>query len=411
MRIAMVGTFGMRPKMTMTTRALAMGQALVRRGHQVTLVVPPWSWPADSGREWIDGGVRVVNISLPSTWGVGHVAIATRLARRALTGRPDVVHCFKPKAYAGLVAMIVLALRRLHLSGARLVIDNDDWEGPGGWNEIEPYPRLVKWFFARQERWLPRRGDAVTVASRGLETLVWSLGVPRERTFYVPNGLRPAFERLSLSPDDRAAVRQRLGPSLRSGQALGQAPVVVVYTSYFYEFSVERALEVLARINRRVPDAHFLIMGKGRFGEDETMRRDAARFGLAGRLVFPGWLDLADVPVYLSAADVALYLYDDTLINRTKCSAKLLELMAVGLPIVAENVGQNGVTLRDGESGRLIGPGDAEGLAAAVADVLADPMLATRLGSAARGQVLNEFTWDRLVETVEAAYRAAGVCR
>ena len=67
MRITMVGTFGMQPKMTMTTRALAMGQALARHGHEVTLVVPPWNWPEDSGREWVDGGVRVVNIALPGS--------------------------------------------------------------------------------------------------------------------------------------------------------------------------------------------------------------------------------------------------------------------------------------------------------------------------------------------------------
>jgi glycosyltransferase involved in cell wall biosynthesis len=404
MRVAMIGTFGMRPKMTMTTRALAMGQALVRRGHQVTLVVPPWSWPDDSGREWTDDGVRVVNVALPAPtlwgWGLDHAVITARLARRALADRPDVVHCFKPKAYAGLVVMLVLALRRLRLTSTRLVVDSDDWEGRGGWNEIEPYPRLAKWFFAWQERWLPPRSDALTVASRGLETLMWSLSVPRERTFYVPNGLRPAFERLSLSPADRAAVRRRLN--------LDRSLVVVVYTSYFYEFAVERALDVLARIARRVPDVHFLVMGKGRFGEDEAMRRDATRFGLAGRLVLPGWLDLADVPAHLAAADVALYLYDDTLINRTKCSAKLLELMAVGLPIVAEDVGQNSATLRDGSSGRLVAPGDANGLAAAVAELLADPVLAARLGSQARAQVLSELTWDRLVETVEVAYRAAG---
>jgi glycosyltransferase involved in cell wall biosynthesis len=47
-------------------------------------------------------------------------------------------------------------------------------------------------------------------------------------------------------------------------------------------------------------------------------------------------------------------------------------------------------------------------LAAAVAELLADPVLAARLGSQARAQVLSELTWDRLVETVEVAYRAAG---
>ena len=70
-----------------------------------------------------------------------------------------------------------------------LVVDSDDWEGWGGWNDLLPYPASAKRLFAWQERDLPRRADAVTVASRTLQTQVWGSGVPPEEVFYLPNGI------------------------------------------------------------------------------------------------------------------------------------------------------------------------------------------------------------------------------
>ncbi|MER3458571.1 MAG: glycosyltransferase family 1 protein, partial [Chloroflexota bacterium] len=56
MRIAMIGPFGLRPKGTIAARALPLAQTLAARGHAVTLILPPWSWPEDAGRTWEEGG-------------------------------------------------------------------------------------------------------------------------------------------------------------------------------------------------------------------------------------------------------------------------------------------------------------------------------------------------------------------
>ncbi len=84
--------------------------------------------------------------------------------------RPDVVHLFKPKGYAGLVMPL--------LRGIPVVLDTDDWEGAGGWNDRGLYSPMQRRLFAWQERSLPHRAAHVTVASRTLETQQWGLGVP-----------------------------------------------------------------------------------------------------------------------------------------------------------------------------------------------------------------------------------------
>ena len=109
----------------------------------------------------------------------------------------------------------------------------------------------------------------------------------------------------------------------------------------------------------------------------------------------------------MAAADLAIYPYRDSLINRSKCSAKIIEYMAMGLPIVASRVGQNMEYIEHGVSGLLAEPGDADSFAHMMLAVLADPHKAKAMGQAARERVWSRFDWDKLVETVEAAYQYA----
>src|SRR5574341_263560 len=103
MNIVMIGPFGPGGQDTSRLRALPMAQALAARGHSVTLLVPPWADPADAGRAREAAGLRVVHVALPPKLPLLFQAWLTlRLARQALALRPEVVHCFKSKAYSGL---------------------------------------------------------------------------------------------------------------------------------------------------------------------------------------------------------------------------------------------------------------------------------------------------------------------
>lgn len=394
MKIVMVGPFGLRPKGTVSVRALPLARALVRRGHSVSLLVPPWNYPQDSGRVFEDEGVLVRNVTLPAPRPLlNHLEITRLLVQGARAEQPDVVHTFKPKSYAGLTAWAWWNGRRFWYPPARLVVDTDDWEGAGGWNDLEPYSPLQRVFFAWQERWGLTHADAVTVASRALQTLVWSLGVPRRKVFYLPNGVTPAA--FTVETERVAAIRDRY--------AIGGRPVVLLYTRFF-EFRLQRLVAVWQRVLAERPDAHLFIAGKGLFGEETRLRRLLAEAGLADTVVEAGWVPPEDVPGHLALADVALFPMDDTLLNRTKCSVKLAELLAAGVPVVAEAVGQVVETIEQDVSGRLVPPGRPEVFARAVLDLLANPEKRQAMGHAACERMERHFSWDRLATLAEAAY-------
>ncbi len=403
MRIAMIGPFGLRPKGTMAARALPLAQALAARGHAVTLILPPWSWPEDAGRTWEEGGVLIQNVALPPRLPLaGHALLTARLVRRALAWQPDVIHCFKPKAYAGLAAWAIYWLRQLGRTQARLVVDSDDWEGRGGWNEVEAYSGVQKRFFAWQERWGLTHCDAVTVASRALETLAWSLGVPPDRLFYVPNGFSESSERGLLKPG--FSNPQASGQIAREALGLGDGPVLLLYTR-FVEFRPDRPIRVLKRVVSAVPAARLLVVGQGLRGEEAHLLQAAQAEGVQDHVIYAGWLTGKALAHAFAAADLALYPYDDTLLNRTKCSAKLIDLMAAGVPVIADAVGQNMEYIVSGQSGVLVPPGDIEAMAAAAVELLcAPPNVRAALGQAAAQRVRQVFAWERLALEVERAY-------
>jgi glycosyltransferase involved in cell wall biosynthesis len=404
MNVVMVGPFGLRPRGTMGVRALPMARALTDRGHTVTVLMPPWQNPDDSGRCWEDGGVAVENISLPpSVPGLFHLLTAFRLVIRTLALRPDVVVLFKPKAYSGLTHWMLSLLPRGRRP--RLVVDTDDWEGPGGWNDLAPYTPAQRRLFAWQERWGLTHADAVIVASRTLESLVWALGAPPAQVFYVPNGV--GYRKLDAK-----------STGLRNGEQQGpdiQHPVILLYTRFF-EFPVTRVIDVFNYVRGHIPDVRLLVVGSGLAGEEEDLFRLAAQSGLtvghdcaeaAARfvhdIVYCGLVPAEALPDYFARADVAIYPFDDTLVNRAKCAVKLRDLLAAGVPVVAEAVGQNREMICHTETGWLVEPGDVPRFGDAVVRLLGDEGLRLRLAEAATRDMRERFGWERLVGIVEQA--------
>ena len=384
MRIAMVGPFGFHPKKTMRARAFRLAREMVADGHDVALFMPPWHTPEVAGRRWTEDGVAITYVAVQA----GTVGISRALLRATLAFRPDVVHCFKPKAYSGLVAWWLWQRRRHEL---RIIVDSDDWEGWGGWNNHAPYSPLQKRFFGWQERWGLRRHHALTVASRTLQSLAWAHGAAPELVHYLPNGP-------GIVPGTPATTR-------RESLGLAERPVLLLYSRLF-EFGAERLIAVLQRVHAALPDLAILAVGAGLYEDDSVeLRQHLETTGLDRLLVDAGWVDEAELPELLAAADVGLYLMDDNLLNRAKCPVKLADMLAVGVPVVAEAVGQVPEYVVHRETGLLRASGDADGLAKDLIRLLTDSQQRRWLGQQAAARMAGCFSWRRLTAIALEAYQ------
>jgi glycosyltransferase involved in cell wall biosynthesis len=394
MRVVMLAPFAFRPKATVNARTFPMAQALVDRGHEVSILVPPYDHPAESGQNYTRSGVHISSLRLERVHALTPLLAARRMAQLALAEGADVIHVFKPVGYAALAGMMLSKF-----TGVPIVTDSDDWEGTGGWNSINPYPWHWRKVFDFQERWLPRHSQAVTVASRTLETQMWGLGVSPGRVFYVPNCPSPEFSAQArcVQDSERARVREELG--------IGDAPMAI-YVGYITRGNdLDVAVQAFVLLRDQLESARLVIVGTGEGLQDLKRLVDQQRLGAS--VLFTGWLDHLQVPSYLAAADAAIYPYRDSLVHRAKCSIKILEYMVMGKAIITNRVGQNTEYLENGESGILAEPGNVREFAAGLYTVLTDRAFAERLGAEAKGRIERDFNWERRVLDVERAYEIA----
>jgi len=206
------------------------------------------------------------------------------------------------------------------------------------------------------------------VERRGHETGVW----------IVPNGVDPEL----------------FFPNSATQPAV--VPLVVFCGSFRPWHATDDLLEAF-RLLLEHGDARLLCVGDGPLRERFEER--ARSLGIGGRVHVTGTLSHDEVPGLLRGADVAVAPYPA--MNGFYFSPlKIFEFMALGLPVVAADVGQVSGLLGNGERGLLYPPGNARELARALRQMLGDRPRAKCLAEAGRAWVLANATWSKRAETM-----------
>jgi glycosyltransferase involved in cell wall biosynthesis len=129
-----------------------------------------------------------------------------------------------------------------------------------------------------------------------------------------------------------------------------------------------------------------------------ALRELARSLGVEERVHFLGFRD--DVKTVYGAADIIAV--PSTAPDPLPGSA--IEAAAAGCAVLASAHGGLPEIIRDGETGRLVAPGDPTALARAAAALLDDPDTRARLGAAAAADVTVRFAPDRLLDAIHALY-------
>jgi glycosyltransferase involved in cell wall biosynthesis len=154
-------------------------------------------------------------------------------------------------------------------------------------------------------------------------------------------------------------------------------------------------LRAVHRALPHVPELELRIVGDGPVRPD--LERLAGELGLGSHVRFLG--ERADVPGLLADAG---FFVTSTLTEGI--SLTLLEAAAVGLPILATNVGGNPEIVVDNVTGRLVPAADPEVLAEALVALCHKPDEWTTMGRLGRERVLEHFDVRRMVREYEDLY-------
>lgn len=147
------------------------------------------------------------------------------------------------------------------------------------------------------------------------------------------------------------------------------------------------ALERLVRERRNV---RLRLAGDG--PERASLERDVAARGLAGHVVFEGWLDQERLRAAYHAADIfVLPSFAEGL------PVVLMEAMAVEIPCITTQITGIPELIRHGADGILVSASDDAALADAIACLMDDPALRVQLGTAGRRRVMREYNLEQNV--------------
>jgi len=124
----------------------------------------------------------------------------------------------------------------------------------------------------------------------------------------------------------------------------------------------------------------------------------ATRLGVSERVRLAGFCD--DVALVYGAADVIAV--PSTAPDPLPGAA--IEAAAAGCAVIASADGGLPEIIRDGETGRLVTPGDPGALAKAAAELVDDPVERRRLGEAAAHDVRSRFAPEALLKRIQTLY-------
>ena len=220
-------------------------------------------------------------------------------------------------------------------------------------------------FYVRLERLAARWTDRiVTLTERGTEEHL-ARGVGHRAQYRtVPSGV-PTAELRAAAPM-RAAARARLGLPDDAFVVAGLGRLVPIK-------GFDVLLSALPALVAAVPSTRVILVGDG--PDRRVLEAQASALGVRARVGVTG--GPPDVSAYLAAADVLAAPSRNEGMGRA-----IVEAMALGLPVVATDVGGIPDVVADGETGRLVPPNDLVALTEALVDLAGDEVLRVKLGAA-----------------------------
>lgn len=259
-------------------------------------------------------------------------------------------------------------------------------------------PRGLPYALARKLEWnIDRLPHIILTSSQNAQRVLNNdFDVPASKVIVLPDCVNadtfaPAAERATHADELRARLKI---PAERK---------IVVYIGLLAPYrGTDVLLDAAAQLLARGADAHFVVIG---FPNIEEYQARAQALGIAERVSFPGRVPYEDVPLWLALGDIAV----EPKMSATEAAGKVLNYMAMGLPVVAFDI----PVMREylGDLGTYAPLGDARAFADQMESLLNDPARGRVIGAALRERAIALFSWERAGREIEGVYDAltAGV--
>jgi glycosyltransferase involved in cell wall biosynthesis len=388
---------------------------LAQRGHDVTLVTGPALGPEGELFNQAQGqGYKVVVIDRlrrainPFNDAVSYFQIKkllrqlhpdivhTHSAKAGILGRfaaRSICHCEACKAGRGNLSRSVLRL--LRRSAPRN--DKAGRHKPAVVHTIHglafhPYQSgaLNKFYIAVEKSAAGRTDFFISVAD-AMTAQATAVGVGRPEQYVTAYSAIEEDDFLEpISQERRNDFRRKYGIS-------EYAVVLVTVARLFILKGHEYIIESAKELSKRFSNCVWLFVGDGNLSEQ--YKKQARELGLADRIKFTGLLPPNQIPLAIQSSDVLVHCSLREGLART-----LPQAMLCGRPAISFDVDGAREVVNE-NTGRLIEPKNVGQLINACAELIKNKDLREKLGRAGRESVIEKFSPDTMVDTIEEVYR------
>ncbi len=226
--------------------------------------------------------------------------------------------------------------------------------------------------------------DRIITATRFLENLLISYGIPEDKIVTISNGVDTDF----FTPEcETEEIKRKYRLRDRC---------VVLFSGHLEEWAgIKLVYDLAKHLDAEHPDSIILLVGQGDIVNE--IFGNLVRNNLGHMLAHAGLQPFDEMPKFTAASDIALCLFPDTPVAHAASPLKLFEYLSAGRAVVATAVAGTLEILTEG-GGILVPPDNSDIICNVVLDLCNNPEKRKELGEKARELVKEKYTWQRLSE-------------
>ncbi len=345
-------------------------------GHHITVLVPDTAWKDKKYEPQIHENIKIVRVDTPSR---DNLKLAARRCVRNLQKMGEklcketefdlIFTIFHP---FHLVPNAAVSCGKKFNKPVVIKVDDAVYEKSSGLKSIQ---RSIEKRFSTKA--LKGATEILVLNEQTMELVSSFYNVSKEKISIMPNGIDLSF--FDIRP-------QRENKIVFSG---------VMY----YHRGLDVLLEVVPKIVQVVPDVKIVLIGEG--PELNRLQSIVSEKKISENVEFKGWVDRTEIPRYLASAVMGIGPLQLTPLTAKSIPVKVLEYMASSLPIVSKKGSLSDDVLVHGENGYLIE--DAHDLAEKIINLLQNPSLVEKMGTASR-KMVQKFAWENLISKLLEKY-------
>jgi len=342
-------------------------------GNDVTVITPDLDWNGEQFNPKINSKIKVIRTNTPSRTKIKVAArrcqsnIKKMAIEKGKTHQFDFIftifHPFHLVPKAAVEAANELGIPSI------VKVDDAIYEKVSGLKSLQR--KIEKMINGKTLR----NGTKILVSNRDTKKIIIDeYSVKSEKISIIPNGV-------DLSLFD---VKTQKNPRK-----------IVFAGAMYYHRGLDILLEAIPYVIKKIPDAKFVLLGSG--AEMNKLKKIVSENKLKDSVEFKGWLKREEIPKNISDASIGIGPLRLTDVTSRALPIKVLEYMAVSLPVIAQKGTLPEDVLENERNGYFIE--NANDLAEKIILLLNQPEKVKEMGIQS-SKMVQKFSWDKVVKNI-----------